>query len=114
MWLTNYLSVNSRKKQNAACGDITQANANTVAVQASVEHRGLPVVAPYGIVYMPPVGENSVVLPTEEGEICLGVIAKEKNLNPGELMLFSKGGASVILKNDGSVIINGQVFGGEG
>ncbi len=30
------------------------------------------------------------------------------DLKPGELMLYSAGGASIVLKNDGSVLINGK------
>ena len=50
------------------------------------------------------------MLPLVSEQACLGVVAQDKNLEEGELMLYSKGGASIVLKNDGSVVINGKVF----
>lgn len=73
----------------------------------------MAVVAPYGIAYVPPVGEGAVVVPFDGGEACVGVIASyPEKLSKGELMLFSAGGASIVLKNDGSVYINGERYGG--
>ena len=37
-----------------------------------------------------------------------GVLAKYVELDEGEVMLSSKGGASIVLKNDGRVLINGK------
>ena len=42
------------------------------------------------------------------GEVSLGVLAKNVELDEGEVMLSSKGGASIVLKNDGRVLINGK------
>lgn len=55
-----------------------------------------------------PVGESAVVLPLANGEVSLGVLAKNVELDEGEVMLSSKGGASIVLKNDGRVLINGK------
>ena len=60
---------------------------------------------------MPPAGESAVVLPLSDGEVELGVLSRAVGLDEGELMLYSKGGASIVLKNDGRVIINGQEYG---
>ena len=38
---------------------------------------------------------------------------EETALEPGELLLFSQGGARIYLKNSGEVVINGQVFAAE-
>ena len=46
--------------------------------------------------------------------VYFSVILRDKNgdenvdLNPGEVMLFSSGGASIVLKNNGKVLINGK------
>ena len=48
------------------------------------------------------------MLPLDDGEVGLGVIANSSQLQEGELMLYSKGGASIVLKNDGRVLVNGQ------
>ncbi|MDO4749074.1 MAG: hypothetical protein Q4A12_07875 [Eubacteriales bacterium] len=110
MWLLDYVTRNSFSKSDPSCGDVTAANMGNVAVNASLEHRDVPIVAPYGIVYNPPVGEKSLVVPLSKSEACVGVIAPDKGLKEGELMLYSKGGASIILKNDGTVLINGKVY----
>ena len=39
---------------------------------------------------------------------CLAALAKNVELDEGEVMLSSKGGASIVLKNDGRVLINGK------
>lgn len=110
MWLLDYVTRNSFSKTEPSCGDVTAFSMGNVAVNSSLEHRDVPVVAPYGIAYNPPVGETSVVLPLTKEQVCLGVVSKDKNLEEGELMLYSKGGATIVLKNDGSVVINGKVF----
>ena len=40
----------------------------------------------------------------------IGVLAAAENLSEGEVMLRSSGGASIVLKNDGTVLINGRVI----
>ena len=45
--------------------------------------------------------------------MCLGIVnKKEFSLEPGEIMLYSAGGATLELKNDGFVYINGVKFKG--
>lgn len=110
MWLVDYVTRNSFTKTEPSCGDVTNSSMGNVAVNSSLEHRNMPVIAPYGIVYNPPLGEKSVVLPLTKEQACIGVVAPYKQLQEGELMLYSKGGASIVLKNDGSVVINGKVF----
>ncbi len=45
--------------------------------------------------------------------VSLGVLGQEQSLSEGELMLYSKGGASIVLKNDGRVLINGREYGND-
>ncbi len=111
MWLLDYVTRNSFSKTDPALGGVTSSDMGTVAVDAELEHRNMPIVAPFGIAYNPPVNEKSVVLPLNSKGVCIGVVSPYKNLQPGELMLFSKGGASILLKNNGDVVINGKVFG---
>jgi hypothetical protein len=46
----------------------------------------------------------------DDGEVSLGVLADTDGLQEGELMLKSRGGASIVLKNNGKVLINGREF----
>ncbi len=111
MWLLDYVTKNSFSKTDPSLGDVTSSNMGCVAVNSALEHRDMPIVAPFGIVYNPPLGERSVVLPLKGAHACVGVVSPDMGLEPGELMLYSKGGASIVLKNSGEVIINGKVYG---
>ncbi len=108
MWLMNYITKNSLASPNAVKGNVNKNDKDGTAVVSSGEHKRLKSCFPYGIISVPPTGERAVVLPLEDGEVNLGVIAESSNLNEGELMLYSKGGASIVLKNDGRVLVNGQ------
>ncbi|MGN1130444.1 MAG: hypothetical protein ACI4Q8_03750 [Ruminococcus sp.] len=110
MWLMKYVTKNSITRGQSEQGSIGGNYDGKVQVNASSEFRNIPVLAPYGIAYVPVVGEKSIVLPTSHGDICLGVLSKGQHLQPGELMLFSSGGASIQLKNDGNVYINGKKY----
>lgn len=110
MWLLDYVTRNSFSKTDPSCGDVTNCSMGNVAVNTALEHRDMPIVAPYGVVYNPPVGEKSVVLPLTKEQACVGVVSPDKGISEGELMLYSKGGAYILLKNDGTVEINGKVF----
>lgn len=108
MWISGYVTGNSFGSGRADIGEV-RATGERVSVSASDTLHKLPIVAPYGIVYVPPVGERSMVLPCGAGHACMGVIAPPpEGLESGELMLYSSGGARIVLKNDGRVLINGR------
>lgn len=107
MWLMNYITKNSITAPKAEKGGV-KSSGNTVSVDSSEEHRGIKCCVPYGFASVVPVGESAVVLPLANGEVSLGVLAKNVELDEGEVMLSSKGGASIVLKNDGRVLINGK------
>ncbi len=109
MWLMNYITKNSITAPNAVKGNVNQSK-GSIDVTSSGEHKKLKFCYPYGVVSVPPIGEEAIVLPTDDSEVGLGVIAKTEGLSEGEVMLYSKGGASIVLKNDGRVIINGKEF----
>ena len=108
MWISRYMTANSFSDERPSVGEV-RATGEKVSVSAASEHLTMPMAAPYGISYVPPLGVNSVILPTAAGDVCVGVIADAgSELAAGELMLRSKGGASIVLKNDGRVLINGR------
>lgn len=108
MWLMNYITKNSISTPNAVKGSVNKNDNEGTAVVSSSEHKRLRFCRPYGIISTPPAGENAVVLPLDDGEVALGVICENRELNPGEIMLCSSGGASITLKNDGRVLVNGR------
>ncbi len=111
MWILNYVTKNSIADSTAEKGNIKGASGGRVKINASSDYAEIPVAAPYGISYVPVAGEETVVLSAGGEDICLGTLSKNQNLKPGELMLKSAGGASITLKNDGKVYINGKAAG---
>jgi phage gp45-like len=108
----SYITKNSITAPTAVKGNVKSVKSEGMSVTASGEHKRLKTCLPYGVVSVAPVGECAVVLPLDDGEISLGVVAQSQNLSEGEVMLFSKGGASIVLKNSGKVLINGKEYSG--
>ena len=55
-------------------------------------------------------GVQTCALPIYEGNVCIGTLSQSQGLKPGEIKLFSAGGANIVLKNSGEIVINGKVF----
>ena len=110
MWLSKQISNACKLIKNAKIGMVTSTHDSTVTVQTDQEHREIKGVSPFGIVSTPPLGAKAVVTPTEQGFIYTGVLNQTSDLEPGELMLYSSGGANIVLKNNGQVLINGSVL----
>lgn len=79
-----------------------------IHVHTDMERRAPVIAVPYGMAVCVPQGENVLMLP--ESGVCLGCINDAEGMEPGEVRLFSAGGAEICLKADGTVTINGQVF----
>ena len=109
MWISEYITGRSFGKESADKGEIRAAANGSVSVSATGDYHGIPTVSPGGIAYVPTAGAKTIVMPGDSGAVCLGVISQPtEQLLPGELMLYSAGGASIVLKNDGRVLINGR------
>lgn len=110
MWLTNYIA--KKNDKTAKTGAVSQSDVNTMSFNGSCQYRRVDFVAPFGISYCPPVGVTGVTVPTDSGNVVVGVNAViDSSLEPGELLLFSSGGAKIHLKNNGKVYVNGKVIG---
>lgn len=106
MWISQRI-ISAEKPQPAA--ETAQITGNGSA-QGTNSYHGVPVAASWGIACEPPVSAQAVLIQTQSGTACIGVIGEKKGLQPGELLLYSSGGAEIYLKNSGEVVINGQVF----
>lgn len=103
MWLTEKLNRNT--ETNLTEGEVGSSERLTITGESV--HIAPQQVLPYGIASVPPAGEQAVML----SGLCVGVATvQDARLEPGELLLFSSGGAEIHLKNDGTVVINGQSF----
>lgn len=78
-------------------------------------HRNLRVVAPYGIQTKPVVGSTVALLPLSSGEyLLLGAVGEDNALQAGELRLQNSAGATILLKSDGSISLNGLIISSDG
>lgn len=100
--------VNNNNKAEQAI--VTDGKNSQINAKGGIPFVGAKIAVPYGIVSLPVQGENAVILDVAGQPVCLGVIQGSNTLEMGEIMLFSKGGASIVLKNNGKVLINGKEF----
>lgn len=110
MWISQQMIA---AQKSSAAADAARVTGGTSA-QGTNDYRQLVFAGPWGIAYRPPNAAQAVVVSTSAGDACIGTIAAEKGIGPGELLLFSAGGAELYLKNNGEIEINGQVFAAKG
>lgn len=109
MWLTSYIAKENQSKSK--CGEVVKSGEETVNVFSSVQHSDVKITSPYGFYSKPLAGDNSVIIPTSKGNVVIGLCDfGDKNLEAGEVMICSAGGAKIMLNNDGQVLINGKVI----
>ena len=103
MWLTQQLARDNVPRVTA--GEVAGGATFTVTGENAAQ---VPeTLFPYGFASLPEQGEKAVLV---DG-YCAGVSAvPDASLEEGEVRLYSAGGAEILLKRSGDVIINGQVF----
>ena len=111
MWLSQKTTEGAGGHQ---LGNVTGHADNAVLVQSDTDYKSLRLAGPYGITSLPPENAVAVVLSTGTGDgrndVCIGTRVDTVQIQPGELLLRSAGGATIYLKNTGEVVINGQVL----
>ncbi|MCI1982751.1 MAG: hypothetical protein LKJ45_06255 [Oscillospiraceae bacterium] len=110
MWISRQIIAAQTGKPAADLAEITGSG----KAQGVNDYRSLPFAGPWGIAYLPPDAAQAVVVSTRAGDVSVGALAESRGIQPGELMLFSSGGAQIYLKNNGEIEINGQVFKAKG
>ncbi len=109
MWISRKVGALVQQALPAQVGRVT-SDSSRLSVQADALYHDVPVVAPFGIAYVPPKGAELVLLDAADTTVCLGTVNASAALQQGELMLTSSGGACIYLKNNGQVEINGRLF----
>ena len=117
MWLSKTIAMRQAAARESAAADmgVTTIGGGSASVMTRGEQRELEVFAPGGIVWQPTAGDTVLVLKGGVGcqERC--VVAADtaafapKGMAPGELFLYSTGGASVYLRGDGSIAVQGPI-----
>lgn len=116
MWMGKQFAASERMRQEeyaeAEVG-MTTIGGIPAAVRWRGEERNLPVFAPAGLAWVPEAGDTVLVIKSGSGEACV-LAAEGKNLpdklQPGEVCLYSRGGAILRLKNDGRIELWGEVY----
>ena len=103
----------AREESAEAEVGVTTIGGGEAAVLTRGEDRFLPVYGPGGVAWTPKAGDTVLVIKGGSGreEQCIaGALARREtdDLEPGELRLYS-GGASLTLRNDGAVEIEGRL-----
>ena len=109
MWMSKNM-VRSKQSENekAEKGCVTMSS-NQLETGSTVISRGS--YAPYGYQCSMPVGEDVMIIPSDNGQAVIGALSKpSKHLAVGEIKISSKGGATIILRNDGSIELNSLVI----
>ena len=110
MWIPKTITNNSSSSAPFTANILFSEN-NKINVSGLENVDSVEVCRPYGVACVPPTGSKAVVLPVGSSAVVCGVVGDNKiSLEQGEVALYSKGGASILLKNDGAVVINGTVF----
>lgn len=108
MWISRKFKTKNMPETEA--GVVTLSSAEKTEAASSLTSRNLTSYAPYGYSFCAPAGEEVLMLNTMSGVSCAGTKMKNSFLAGGEISLSSLGNAKIILKNDGSVQINGVTF----
>lgn len=117
MWVSRAFSLRQAAEREGTAADmgVTTIGGKSASVMTRGEQRELEVFAPGGLVWQPLAGDTVLVVKGGVGcqERC--VVAADtagftpSGMSPGELFLYSTGGASVYLRADGSIAVKGDL-----
>lgn len=112
MWMSKRI-VATLEKEVAEKGKVTLSD-NQLEAGATVTRRNIDSYAPYGYKSVPPVDEDVIMLESNDGAVVLGALSKDEDIESGEVKISSLGGAYIILKNNGDIVLNGLVIDSRG
>jgi len=109
MWISAKLAKNVQ--EDAGSGEIGQVTigGDRPAVVTRGESRGLSVAAPGGYLWRPAAGDQVLVIPCGEEYVVAGVVSDEAPEENGEVTIKSETGAVIRLKNNGEILLEGDV-----
>ena len=112
MWLSKrFGNVDSAA---AETGTVAIGGSSTVKTASTVQAERVHNYAPYGYSSYAPKGENILIINSSGGSVGAGTRMKDESLLEGEISIKSESGAKILLKNDGTVEINGLVITAKG
>lgn len=108
MWMSKKIVATS-ENEVAEKGKVTLSD-NQFEAGATVTKRNIDSYTPYGYQSVPPINEDIIMLESNDGAVVLGALNKNDGLESGEVKISSLGGAYIILKNNGDIVLNGLVI----
>ena len=112
MWLSR--NFKNPEQSAAENGVVTLSAENSTEANSSLPSRTSECFSPYGYSFRLPVGEEVLIVNSASGAAVAGSKMKTQGLAQGEVEIRSLGGARILLKNDGSVVINSLVINRDG
>lgn len=109
MWISKMIS-RQNSRETAESGIVTMTDGGKIEASASVNEREISAFLPYGFSSVPPSEEEVMLVPCSNGSAVIGVKQNSFSLETGEVCISSSGGASIVLKNDGSVVVNNHLI----
>lgn len=110
MWISKMIASKSANER-AEKGRVITNDDGHMEAGSSLFSKDISEYAPYGYQVSVPTGEEVIILNSTDGQVALGTKSAADNvLHNGEIKISSKGGANIVLKNDGSVVINSLVI----
>lgn len=114
MWITEKITRPLRETP-VENGRAAAFQTSGFAATGSVQRPNVPLYMPAGMVSIPCQGAQILLIPCAGETVCAGVRTEDtQELLPGEVRLFSAGGASLTLKNSGEIELNGATIGKDG
>lgn len=108
MWLSK--KFNNPYFSVSEVGTVTISENATIDALSTVSSKEVQNYSPYGYSFSVPTGEEVLLVNSSLGTVGAGIKMKNKNLSSGEVSISSMGGANIVLKQDGTVNINGLVI----
>lgn len=107
MWITEQIAQPHRESP-AENGRASAFQNTGFAATGSAQRENVALYNPAGMVSIPCQGAQILLIPCAGENVCAGVRAEDtQGLQPGEIRLFSAGGARLTLKNSGEIELNG-------
>lgn len=110
MWLSKISMRRASASFAGEIGTVTLSSAGAMDVSGAFQARDISVYSPYGYSFSAPSGEELLLVGSALGAVGSGTRMKNAGLAPGEVAISSLGGAKIVLKNNGEVVINGYAI----
>jgi len=111
MWINERLNA-SPESELPHIGRVVRLQGGFADVEGDMKLAEVACISPFGMACLPPVGEEVLVVPGASGYYCIGSSAGAPAA--GAVTLRNAAGAEILLREDGSISLNGVVISKDG